>query len=223
MAAGEWHESAKGRSVNPNQGMPMRIFTSLVAAAITTACSLSALAQGTIIFNNNTGLVNYWGDNPVPTKGGGFVQLFWAPAGTLYTPWTLSLTPSAWYAANPGWSLGPVVGFSTPVAGKFNGGTMTLSPLAPGGTIDYVIAGWVGSYSTMDTAYAANSPVGVSTKFTTKTGDPTTNPAGSPVPLADTFGGMTIIPEPSSLALAGVALATLFTLRRRDQSLITRL
>jgi hypothetical protein len=119
----------------------------------------SSFAQGTIVFNNSTGLVNFW-PSPVDShltavpKGGGWVQLFWAPTGTPFIPWSYSLTPSASYAANPAWSLGPTVGFTTPAPGKFNGGVLTLSPLSPGGNIDYVVIGWTGSSASFDAALA---------------------------------------------------------------------
>jgi hypothetical protein len=198
----------------------MRISTSLIAAAVVSTCWISAFAQGTIVFNNGTGLI--WqrisaedpGEIPVP-KGGGYVQLFWAAAGTPYTPWTASMPPAAWYFANPGWTLGPVTGFNLPQAGMFDGGTMTLSPLAPGGSIDYVVAGWLGAAQTMDEAIASSGMVMVSQRFTTATGNPATDPPGLPVPLADTFGGLHInyVPEPSVYALAvlGAAVGWILT------------
>jgi hypothetical protein len=200
----------------------MKTSPSIILAAVVAASVPSVFAQGTVVFNNGTGLVRQWTSLSDTTlinvpKGGGHVQLFWAPQGTAFTPWLYSLTPAAWYAENPGWSLGPVVGFMTPAAGKFNGGVLTLSPLVPGGTIDYVITAWTGSANSMDAALAANSLVEVSSKFTTATGNPTTIPPGTPVPLSDSFGGLDLmpVPEPSSLALAGLGAATLLALRRR--------
>jgi hypothetical protein len=111
-----------------------------------------------------------------------------------------------------------VVGFTTPTDGKFNGGVLTLTPLLlPGGTIDYVIAAWTGNEQSFDAAVAANSQYLVSSKFTTATGNPTAIPPGLPVPLANTFGGMTLvtIPESSSLALAGLGATTWLAFRRR--------
>jgi hypothetical protein len=198
----------------------MKKYQSIFIAAITVACVTSTFGQGTVVFNNGTGLVwqpTFSGEIPMPV-GGGRVQLFWAPTGTAYTPWTFSLTPAQWFAANPGWSLGPVIGFTTPSAGKFNGGTVTLSALDRGGNIDYAIIGWTGSAQSLDAALASSSSnVGVSSRFTSATGDPTRVPPGTPVPLAASFGGLHIsyIPEPSSLALVGLGAATLLALRRR--------
>jgi hypothetical protein len=201
----------------------MRKYQSVFIAAILTVCVSSAFAQGTVVFNNGTGLVQQMGFGdpslrPIP-KGGGEVQLFWAASGTAYTPWVGSLTPATWYAWNPGWSLGPVVGFSTPIPGKFNGGTLTLAPLNPGSTIDYVVIAWVGNAQSFDAALAMGSPAAVSSKFMSPTGNPTTVPPGVPVPLASSFGGLIFnIPEPSSLALASIGAAALLALWRRKCS-----
>jgi len=67
----------------------------------------STFAQGTVVFNNGTGLV--WQQKgefdptliPVP-KGGGMVQLYWAPTGSHYTPFTFGFgSAAAWYSNNP--------------------------------------------------------------------------------------------------------------------------
>jgi hypothetical protein len=198
----------------------MKKYSSIIAAALMATGVASGFAQGTVVFNNGTGLVlqeTSTGFVPVP-KGGGQVQLFWATAGTPYTPWTGALTPAAWYAANAGWILGPAIGFTTPSAGKFNGGVLTLSPVSPGGTIDYVVAAWTGNAPTMDAALASDGMVAVSSLFTSATGNPTTIPPDVPVPLADSFGGLAIayIPEPSSFALAVLGAASLLVFRRRE-------
>jgi len=204
----------------------MKKYLSILAVAAVAACATSAFAQGTVVFNNGTGLVNKWTDNANSTlvgvpKGGGFVQLFWAPTGTAYTPWTTSLSGAQFYAANPGWVLStPPTGFTTPGAGKFSGGTFTLQPLGAGGTIDYVVVGWTGSAANFDAAITGGGMVGVSSKFTSGTGNPTSVPAGTATALSGTFGGMTLapvtqVPEPTTLALAGLGAAALVIFRRR--------
>jgi hypothetical protein len=201
----------------------MKKYLSILAVAAMAAYATSAFAQGTVVFSNGTGLVKQWtaADNStlmnVP-KGGGSVQLYWAPAGTAYQGWTGTSSAAAWFASNPGWTLGPVVGFNTPSAGKFSGGTLTLTPLTPAGTgIDYVIIGWTGTHAGLDAALTANAMVGVSTKTPSGTGNPTTTPPGTPTGLSDTFAGMTLqpVPEPSTFALAGLGAAALLIFRRR--------
>jgi hypothetical protein len=201
----------------------MKKYLSILAVAAMAAYATSAFAQGTVVFSNGTGLVKQWtaADNSalmnVP-KGGGSVQLYWAPVGSAYTGWTGLQSPSAWYASNPLWKLGPVVGFTTPAAGKFTGGTLELSPLTPAGSgIDYVIIGWTGTHASLDAALTANAMIGVSDKVGSSTGNPTTTPPGTATPLADTFKGMTLqpVPEPSTFALAGLGAAALLIFRRR--------
>ena len=190
-----------------------------------TAMATSVFAQGTIVFRNQaSNVVQQWTDASNSTlinvpKSGGFVQLFWAPTGTAYTPWTASMTPAAWYAANPGWTLDThVTGFTTPAAGQFNGGTLTLATPAPGGTIDGVVVGWTGTATSFDAAIAAGSLVGVSGKFSSPTGNPNSVPAGTPVSIQSAIpAGMTLapVPEPSTFALAGLGAAAMLIFRRR--------
>jgi len=201
----------------------MKKYLSVLAVAAMATYATSALGQGILTFANNTGLVKQWTSAADSTlisvpKGGGFVQLFWAAGGTAYTPWTASLSGSQWAAANTGWTLGSAVGFTTPAAGKFNGGNLTLSPLANiGAGIDYVVVGWSGAAANFDAAIAAGGMVNVSDKFHSSVGDGSAVPPGAPVSIAGTFTGMTLqpVPEPSTLALAGLGAAALLIFRRR--------
>jgi hypothetical protein len=189
------------------------------------ACATSAFAQGTVVFNNGTGLVQQWTSAANQTlisvpKGGGMVQLFWAPSGSAYTPWTTTMTEAAFKTANPLWKQEAAFGFTTPAAGKFTGGTLTLQPLAAGGGIDYVVMGWTGTAAGFDAAIAGGAMANVSAKFASATGNPTTVPPGTATQLSGSFGGMVLspvtqIPEPSTFALAGLGAAALLIFRRR--------
>src|ERR1017187_4629387 len=99
-----------------------------------------AFAQGTVGFiNNSNGLVRRWSPvdgslTPVPV-GGGQLELLVAPAGMPFTPLGI-VTPEGFYpnfstlagflAANPGWETIAITGMNTPVAGRFNGGSVAL-------------------------------------------------------------------------------------------------
>jgi hypothetical protein len=202
----------------------MKKYLSVLAVAGLAAYATSAFAQGTVVFNNGTGLVQQWtaADNStlinVP-KGGGWVQLFWAPSGSAYSPWTGGMTEAAFKTANPLWKQEAAFGFTTPAAGKFTGGQLSLSPLTPAGSgIDYVIMGWTGAAASFDAALSSGSAMlNVSAKFASGTGNPTASPPGTPVPLSSSFGGMVLqpVPEPSTLALAGLGAAALLIFRRR--------
>jgi hypothetical protein len=201
----------------------MKKYLSVLAVAAMAVYATSAFGQGTVVFNNgNNGLVQQWTDNNNQTlinvpKGGGMVQLYWAPAGSAYVPWTANLSGAAWQLLNPLWKAENPIGFTTPAAGKFTGGTLTLQPLGAGAGIDYVVMGWTGAAASFDAALAANSMVNVSAKFGSTTGNPTTTPPGTATPIADTFGGVTLqpVPEPSTFALAGLGAAALLIFRRR--------
>jgi hypothetical protein len=202
----------------------MKKYLSIIAVAAMAAYATSALAQGTVGFNNSsTTLVQQWADATGSTlqavpKGGGFVQLAYAPGGTAFTPYVpgSGQLASAWIAANPGWTLGPTTGIA-PVAGRFNGNIQTLTGVAAGANADYVILGWSGAQSSFDAALGAGDQTGVSAKFTTPTGG--VDPLVPPPSLSGTFTGLTlqpgVIPEPSAIALAGLGAAALLIFRRR--------
>lgn len=197
----------------------MKKYLSIIAVAAMAAYATSALAQGTVGFNNSsTTLVQQWADATGSTlqavpKGAGFVQLVYAPSGTAYTPWSGG-TLSAWAAANPGWTLGPTTGIA-PVAGRFNGGVVELTGVAKGANADYLIVGWAGAQPSFDAALAAGDQLNVSAKLTTPTGG--VDPLVPPPSLSTSFTGLTLqpIPEPSAFALAGLGAAALLIFRRR--------
>jgi hypothetical protein len=179
------------------------------------------LAQGAVVVaNSGSSPVQQWTSlcdrTPinVPAEGGA-VQFLAAPDGTAFTPlcwpnpWHYQLnfsTMEAFLAANPGWSPHGLVTAIGPVAGGFEVGAVTVSPLAPGGKIEYVMIGWTGSFSNLDAAIAGYAFIGQSPLMTgIATGDPTTSPPGNPVSLSDTFPGMrlgsSILTEAGSLSV----------------------
>lgn len=136
-------------------------------------------AQGSIEFNNRTGLVQQWTSAydstlaPVPV-GGGYVQLIAAPVGTPLQPLGVYAGSSGFLpgysslagflAANPGWAV-PYAGWgATPFApapisfapGIFSGGSGVIPSIGDGADADYVVIGWTGPYATYDAAYSAD-------------------------------------------------------------------
>jgi len=203
----------------------MKKYLSILAVAAMAAYATSAFAQGTVVFANNTGVVQQWTSATDQTliavpKGQGFVQLAFAPANTAYAGYTAGNTTAQWLTANPGWALGPISAFNTPAAGKFNGGGQTLTGVAAGANADYVLFGWTGAAATYDAGLAGGAMTGVSSKFTTGTGG-VGQPPTPAISLAGSFGGMTltggtpVVPEPSTFALAGLGAAALLIFRRR--------
>jgi len=212
----------------------------LVSTLTISALAVSAFAQGTIsLINNSTTVVQQWASAADHTlssvaANGGKVQFFAAPDGTAFkalgTYATTGVaqgfaldykTVATWMAANPGWNAYQIADIK-PVAGRFNGNTATVTPLAAGGKIEYVLAGWTGTSATLDAAIVANAMIGQSALYTgVATGDPTTTPIpGTPTSLTATFTGMSLapqatVPEPSTFALAGLGAAAMLILRRR--------
>jgi hypothetical protein len=185
-----------------------------------------AFAQGTVILQNQTGLVKQWTSWSDPTplsvpKNGGYVELIAAPVGSPLVGSILQYSSlSGYLGANPGWAVAG--GQAYPIAlaaGLFSAGTVTIGNIAEGANADYFIIGWTGTNTTWDAALAAGGMFGQSAIATTATGDPLTTPVpGFPVSLRPTFAGllMPIIPEPTSFALAGLGLAALLVFRRRN-------
>ena len=193
-----------------------------------------ALAQGTVVLQNQTGLIRQWTSSsdstliPVP-KNGGYVELMSASAGTfLPNPSLTSFSSLAGFlAANPGWSLPDPGSSATPAIigfgpGLFNGGTLILHGIPGGANAEYIIAAWTGAFTTYDAVYAAvladpsASFIGLSPIYTTATGNPSLTPPGLPVSLRSTFGGLVMgTPEPSAFTLAGLGAVMLVLFRRR--------
>jgi len=205
------------------------------------------LAQGTVVFENLTGLVRQWASAtnsslaPVPV-GGGYVQLIATPTGNPlphplgvyvggsgFLPGFSSL--GGFLAANPGWAVpqgGGVPASINAAPGRFYDGTKAIVPLAGGAAADYAVIGWTGPYANYDAAYAADlanpnsSFLGLSAIATTATGDPTSpGVPGTPISLTRTFQGMTlapaVIPEPTTALLATLGAVLLLLSRRRGQ------
>lgn len=184
-----------------------------------------AVAQGTVRFNSsNSSLVFQFMDATgssymaVPS-GQGFVQLAYAPIATAYSPYTPGQTATAWIAANPGWTLGPIAPIG-PEAGHFDGGIATLAGVAAGTYADYVVLGWTGTQPTFDAALEASFQVGVvgvsQQVFTTPTGG--LDPLVPPPSISSTFSGGIIgvqLPEPSAVSLAALGALILFLRSRR--------
>jgi len=210
----------------------------LVGILAISALAVSAFAQGTIaVGNSGTSLVQQWksaSDSTLSSvaASGGMVQFLAAADGTAFHPLgTLGSagfanaysTMATFLAANTGWNAYNTANIA-PIAGRFNGGTVTVSPLANGGKIEYVMVGWTGASTTLDAAIASGSAfVGQSALVTgIATGDPTTSPPGTPTVMNASFAGMTLapltgatVPEPSTFALAGLGAAAMLILRRR--------
>jgi hypothetical protein len=171
-----------------------------ILALALTMVAASSFAQGTISFLNNAStLVKVGAVNAA--VGSTFVQLFQVGEGYLGSPVNIS-----------------------PVAGRFNGGTV-VADVAEGAPVTLQVRAWSSSFPTFE---AANSSLqlgvftGISSSWTQPTGAPSAVPAVTPVSIVGLptyFTGVTlsqvVVPEPSTFALAGLGAAALLIFRRR--------
>lgn len=181
-----------------------------------------AMAQGTVKFaNSSTTLVSVDGAATGTTPGTYFYGLFTAPVGTTDP---LAFTFSGVYATN------------TAAAGRFQGGPntgVTVPGWATSDTRAFIVAGWSanlghdyqaawaqpGFFAPGAGYYFGWSGIGTGAAGGTDAG-------GNPVPVLVTFGAapaittgfglpMLPVPEPTTMALAGLGAAALLIFRRR--------
>jgi len=191
----------------------------LIALFAVTVVAASALAQGTVSFNNNSAFAtvadrlvrNTLVSGGASLVGTDFVaQLYFGSQGTAPG----SMNP-AWgiVGGNPAVaapSLFRVVTTGSP--GTWSGGTRTLNGIASG-TATLQVRVWnLAAFPTYDAAVTGAGVRGASAVF-----DYTIPAAGSP-PAAffmENMRGFTLVPEPSTIALGLLGVAGLLFIRRR--------
>jgi hypothetical protein len=183
------------------------------------ALATGAFAQGTVTFNNNPATLISVG--PV---GAGVATAANSP-GSYYFGLLTSLTGAA-----GSFTFAQVYGTNNAAAGRFTGGTATLANIAPGTSFSFEVAGWSASLgATFNPAWIANPPnFGTASGSFGLSGIGTAVAGGGtpPAPPGIIFGatGLTsgfnmtptgVVPEPTSMALAGLGAAALLIFRRR--------
>lgn len=170
------------------------------------ALAATSYGQGTVVFANSTTTLIQTNGVSLVAAAGAKVELLWAPVGVTALD-QFQLLPGA-------------VTVGSPLAGRFSGGNRTVpvgngvDGIAAGSIANFVVRGYIG----LD--WTTRSWEGFSSVFTLDTGDPTTVPAGTPTAITSAGGwtgnmNLTIVPEPSSMALAGLGAASLLIFRRR--------
>lgn len=177
----------------------MKDLSVIVAAML---LSLSSFAQGIIFFNNRTSL----GDAPVTRPdgtgaGAGFTAQLFLLNGSTFTP----LTPTTTFRA------------SSPAAAFFINPLDIVVPGVPAGSpATFRMRVFETSAGSWDVASAANSTFwrGESANVQVPQLGGINPPDGMPTPDLAGLKAFTIIPEPSTLALAILGAAALLHLRR---------
>lgn len=193
-----------------------KILVTLTAVAVS---ALTMYGQGRVLFNNyvsgnaiTVGAANMGASGGAAGANVGAnysVQLLWsagsfADLASFLASNPSSSTPVAFFGATGG-SPG------TDGAGLFDGGTVAFGGAA--GAYTALTRAWFngGANSTYAAALAANANTGQSALFSI-------NATAAPTPAPNTtFGSFTVgvVPEPSTLVLAGLGLASLLVFRRR--------
>jgi hypothetical protein len=186
-----------------------------IAALMATA--LGALAQGTVDFRSPSGVFVTWGANgagapgtPIAGDAGVKVGLYYSSGGS----YTLVSTQF------------PIVGtlssgtINANVNGRFTGNPsiITVPGLVAGQNGTFQVRAWSGNFTSYEAASSGGALyLGNSGDFTNPSGG-VGDPATPASPLSG-FTGMTVaggvIPEPSTMAIAGLGLGALLLIRRR--------
>jgi hypothetical protein len=183
----------------------------LFAAAV--ASTGSALAQGTVVFNNASSSLVRVNDPVAGTAvpigatsgyGGLLVGLFWGAQGA---------------AEGSLVQIGATTSIN-PIAGRYSGGQrVTGAGTAAGATGTFQIRAWsadLGADWAAASTSGATGWIGKSALFDSATGG-AGSPASPAVPLANTVPGfaVTLVPEPSVVALAVLGAGALLFRRRK--------
>jgi len=185
----------------------------LLLAAIFTCVAITAFAQGQMNFANDTStrLTNSAGAN-YPPLGDTHLKagIYWGPVGTAEN--SLALLPAGSNGVTTTWA---------PFSGIFNGGTATFPTL---GQVAVQIRVWTATFADYAAAVAGGGERGKGIIQTITLGNPNSIPPGTPTSLVtpggtDTpfqrFAVVTVVPEPSSIALGLLGLGAIVLFRRR--------
>jgi hypothetical protein len=176
----------------------------IIVTLLATFVAASALAQGTVKFANTTSTKLTKAGAPTDVAGEFTVGLYWA-AGADQPVESLAL-------ADGGTALNQGAVPVSVLAGLFNGG----NPFAiQGAGQNEMITVEVRAWDTASGMFAGAAWQGRSGPLNVQTGGGATAPGNLFPPLGGIDIQLAIVPEPTSMALAGLGAAALLVFRRR--------
>jgi hypothetical protein len=180
--------------------------------------SVGALAQGTITFDTSsstTGLVSISGVLDTATDINAELLYSSTATGTFSPVVTLLLSSSASTTdiGQVGYATGDITDDGNGTLYSDQGASFILPGIAPSATGYFEIEGWLGSSQTYAGATGAKGTTAVFAEVLTSASSPT-QASLDQAPALNLV--TTAVPEPSTLAMAGVGLASMLIFRRKN-------
>jgi len=204
----------------------MNTKTAMLAAATIGLAACSSYGQGTVVFSDSGSAPSVvTTNNGVTTGKAGTTSSSGIRIELFYQPDTGGSAPTG-ITGLTGIGNWETIGSATtiaPVAGDFSGGTLSTGTdvyaqsADQTGNIWLIAVAWNGGATTYATAGAVATYFGASSVWSQGTGNPNGTPQTAAVSTSGFFPGLqlTPIPEPSTIALAGLGAASLLLFRRR--------
>jgi len=189
------------------------------------ACSVGAYAQGVIQFNSASGSGVVSINGVLDTKTDINAELLFSTTGAAgsFSPVAMMLLSSSNTSSDsaPGFDSSDVITAARDITFKgtgalydTHGNAFQPSTAAAGTSFFFEVSGWTGAYDTLAAAQASGvSAYGTSAVFSDVTSIGTSPIVASLVNMPSF--NLVSVPEPSTLAMAGVGLASMLLLRRK--------
>jgi hypothetical protein len=197
----------------------------ILSVTALSACSLGAFAQGVITFNSSSGSGIVTINGAVAAQDINAELLFSTTATGSFAPVSQLLLSSSNTSSDgtPGFDPSDIISAAGDITFKGTGalyeryGNSFIIPgVGSGGTAFFEVEGWTGAYDTLAAAQASGqSAYGTSAVFSESL-SAAGNPVNASLNNMPTFN-LVSVPEPSTLAMAGVGLASMLFLRRKTK------